>query len=157
MCTLRIICHRISMISRLLTRSTIGLFFLFIVTMPVQANEEVQVGRYSSIQPVPTESQEDVFQTIATIEFPDVIGTVGDAIRFSIQDQGFRLASPQSVDERMEILLDLPLPKAHRRLGPMPLKSTLETLAGPVWRVVQDPVHRLVGFELCDDRFKESK
>lgn len=145
------------MISRLCTRTTIGLFFLLFVAIPIQADEEVQVGRYSSIQPVPTSSQEDVFRAIATIEFPDTIQTVGDAIRFSIRDHGFRLASPQSVDERMKILLDLPLPKAHRRLGPMPLKLTLETLAGPVWRVVQDPVHRLVGFELCDDGTKDSK
>lgn len=124
---------------------------LSLSSFSLQADEEVQVGRYSSIRAVPTESQQDVFQTIATIEFPDDVVTVGDAVKFSIKEQGFRLAAPSAADPAMQILLDLPLPSAHRKLGPMSLKSALETLAGPVWRVVQDPVHRLVGFELCKD------
>ena len=43
----------------------------------------------------------------------------------------------------------LPLPDAHRRLGPMPLRLALQTLAGPAWRLLEDPVYRLVAFERC--------
>jgi type IV pili sensor histidine kinase/response regulator len=32
----------------------------------------------------------------------------------------------------------------------MPLKRALETLAGPAFRLVEDPVHRLVAFERCE-------
>lgn len=128
----------------LLVSAAIGL------TLPIHAEDEVQVGRYSSVRSLPTEEQKDVFQTITTIEFPSEIKTVGDAIRHSLKNQGFRLAAPKSVDKKMKILLELPLPNVHRELGPMPLKSVLETLAGPVWRLVHDPVHRLVGFELCE-------
>ena len=44
----------------------------------------------------------------------------------------------------------LPLPAVHRNLGPMPVKRELETLAGPAFRLVEDPVHRLVTFERCE-------
>ena len=124
----------------------------------VAEEEEVQVGRYSSVQPLPTPSQEDVFQTISSVDFPNSVETVGDAVNHVLVEQGYKLASGDKVDERMQVLLDLPLPKSHRSLGPMTLKTILETLAGPVWFVVQDPVHRLVAFELCEKKpSKEAK
>jgi type IV pili sensor histidine kinase/response regulator len=46
-------------------------------------------------------------------------------------------------------LFALPLPDAHRSLGPMPLQTALETLTGPAFRLVEDPVHRLLTFERC--------
>jgi type IV pili sensor histidine kinase/response regulator len=46
-------------------------------------------------------------------------------------------------------LLGFPLPEAHRSLGPMSLQHALETLAGPAFRLVEDPLHRLVSFERC--------
>ena len=113
------------------------------------AEEEVQVGRYSSVQPLPTPAQEDIFQTVSIVDFPNSVKTVGDAVNLVLSEQGFRIADGDKVDERMHVLLSLPLPKSHRSLGPMTLKSILETLSGPVWYVVQDPVHRLVAFELC--------
>lgn len=121
-----------------------------IVVKPLVAEEEVQVGRYSSIQPVPTESQEDVFRTVSSVKFPDSVKTVGDAVELLLDEQGYRIATGEKVDTRMHVLLELPLPKSHRSLGPMSLKSMLETLAGPIWFVVQDPIHRLVAFELCE-------
>ena len=51
--------------------------------------------------------------------------------------------------ERAE-LLDLPLPEAHRTLGPLPLRTALAILAGPAFRLVEDPVHRLISFERCE-------
>ena len=46
-------------------------------------------------------------------------------------------------------LFALPLPEVHRQLGPMSLQQALETLAGPAFQLVEDPVHRLVAFERC--------
>ena len=117
--------------------------------------EEVQVGRYSSVQPIPTEEQADVFQSISKVEFPVSTKTVGDAIEHVLDTQGYQLAANEKISEEMHVLLDLRLPKSHRSLGPMSLKSILETLAGPVWFVVQDPVHRLVSFELCEQELSE--
>ena len=46
-------------------------------------------------------------------------------------------------------LMVLPLPAVHRSIGPMSLKRALETLAGPAFLLIEDPVHRLVAFERC--------
>jgi type IV pili sensor histidine kinase/response regulator len=48
------------------------------------------------------------------------------------------------------MLFGLPLPEAHRALGPMPLRLALTTLAGPAFVLVEDSVHRLVSFERCE-------
>ena len=62
---------------------------------------------------------------------------------------GYRLAPEAAADASREVLLALPLPGPHRALGPMPVQTALETLAGPAFRLVEDPVHRLVTFERC--------
>lgn len=131
-----------------------GLACLFVVhfsSLALVAEEEVQVGRYSSVQPIPTPAQQDIFLTVSSVEFPDSVKTVGDAFDYVLEEQGYQIAHGSKVDKKMEVLLALPLPKSHRSLGPMTLKSILETLAGPVWFLVQDPIHRLVAFERCKD------
>lgn len=135
-----------------ITISRLGLAIVLThLAFPLLASdEEVQVGRYSSVRPTPTEEQGDIFQTITTVEFPDSIETVGDAINHVLDDQGYEVATNEKTGQQMKTLLDLRLPKSHRHLGPMTLKTVLETLAGPVWFLVQDPVHRLVSFEICD-------
>jgi type IV pili sensor histidine kinase/response regulator len=90
------------------------------------------------------------------VEFPVSVVTIGQAVHYLLQPSGYRL-SPQGTSEPIrETLLDLPLPEPHRALGPMPLKTALETLAGPAFRLVEDPLHRLVSFERCEARGHES-
>jgi type IV pili sensor histidine kinase/response regulator len=54
-----------------------------------------------------------------------------------------KLAEPYRV-----FLFGFPLPKAQRQLGPLSLRQALELLSGPAFRLVIDPVYRLVTFEL---------
>ncbi len=121
------------------------------------AEEEVQVGRYSSIQPLPTDSQSDIFETIEEIQFPDSVQTVGEAIHWVLSDHGFRLALPPDQESEVHQLVELSLPKSHRELGPMTVKFILETLAGPTWKLVQDPIQRLVSFEVCGHSNEEEE
>ena len=65
---------------------------------------------------------------------------------------GYGLARVQAADPERAELLALPLPEVHRALGPMPLRLALQTLIGPVFTVVEDPLHRLVSFEWCDSQ-----
>lgn len=97
----------------------------------------------------PTAAQKNLFETVVNIQFDETITTVGDAMRLLLRDQGMRLAVPKSDDSSVHTLIALPLPQIHRQLGPISLRDALETLAGPVWRLVQDPINRLVSFELC--------
>ena len=86
---------------------------------------------------------------IDRIMFPVDVVTVGDALATALYSSGYRLAATEEADASRDILMPLPLPDAHRRLGPMPLRLALQTLAGPAWRLLEDPVYRLVAFERC--------
>ena len=114
----------------------------------------VQVGRYSMIAATPTEAQAELLATTMTVRIPERIQTLGEAVRYLLQRSGYRLANAESIGPETVALFALPLPAVHRSLGPMRLRDALETLAGPAFRLVQDPVHRLITFERCTaDRF----
>ena len=110
---------------------------------------EVQVGRYSALRALPTVAQVDLLSATITARFPERIQTVGEAVRYLLQRSGYRLADYPVANSVTADLLELPLPAVHRNLGPITLQQALETLIGPVYRLVQDPVHRLIAFELC--------
>ena len=119
-----------------------------VASVNLQAND-IQVGRYSLFAVTPTEVQADPLQAMITVQFPDRILAVGDAIQHLLQQSGYRLAGTDATGPAAAYLMALPLPAVHRSLGPLPLKRALETLAGPAFQLVEDPVHRLVAFERC--------
>ena len=110
---------------------------------------EVQVGRYSTLPAMPTVAQADLLATTITVSFPARIVTVGEAVQYLLQRSGYRLAAGHVMASETADLLTLPLPAVHRHLGPITLKQAMETLVGPAFRLIHDPVHRLVSFELC--------
>ena len=111
--------------------------------------EEVQVGRYASVPAQPTLGQADLLAVLVTVEFPAEVSTVGKAVNHLLLRSGYRLAGGNAADPAQAGLLRLPLPAAHRALGPLHLRTALATLAGPAFVLVEDPVHRLVSFEVC--------
>ncbi len=129
----------------LLTR-VMALMIFTSITAPLNA-AEVQVGRYSSLPAMPTVAQADLLAAIVTVTFPARIHTVGEAVNYLLQRSGYRMADAVS-PETMQ-LLELPLPAVHRSLGPITLTQALQTLAGPAFLLIHDPVHRLISFELC--------
>jgi len=119
-----------------------------VASVNLQAND-IQVGRYSLFATTPTEAQADPLQATITVQFPDAVRTVGEAVRHLLQQSGYRLAEPEATGSESAYLMALALPAVQRSLGPMLLRQALETLAGPAFRLVEDPVHRLVAFERC--------
>ncbi|MCP4995358.1 MAG: pili assembly chaperone [Gammaproteobacteria bacterium] len=111
--------------------------------------DETQVGRYSLLAATPTEAQADLLAAKMTIQFPERIQTVGEAVHYLLQRSGYRLATHETAGSETHALFMLPLPAVHQSLGPMMLRDALKTLAGPAFSLVQDPVHRLITFELC--------
>ncbi|MCG7890205.1 MAG: pili assembly chaperone [Candidatus Thiodiazotropha endolucinida] len=119
-----------------------------VASVNLQAND-LQVGRYSLFAATPTEAQSELLAAAMTVRIPERIQTVGEAVRYLLHRSGYRLAAPESIGPDTVALFALPLPAVHRSLGPMTLKEALETLAGPAFHLVQDPVHRLITFERC--------
>lgn len=119
-----------------------------VASVNLQASDS-QVGRYSLFAATPTEAQAELLATMMTVRFPGRIQTVGEAVRHLLQRSGYRLASLEAIGPDTIALFTLPLPAVHRDLGPMTLRGALETLAGPSFQLVQDPIHRLVSFDRC--------
>ena len=119
-----------------------------VASVNLQAND-LQVGRYSLFATTLTKAQTDPLQAMITVQFPDRVRTVGEAVQHLLQHSGYRLAGTEATGPASAYLMALPLPAAHRSLGPLPLKRALETLSGPAFRLVEDPVHRLVAFDRC--------
>ena len=122
--------------------------FCAVASVNLPAND-IQVGRYSLFAATPTEAQTDPLQATITVQFPDAVRTVGEAVRHLLQQSGYRLAEPEATGPESAYLMALALPAVQRSLGPMALRQALETMAGPAFRLVEDPVHRLVAFEHC--------
>jgi len=127
----------------------IALAIVVLTHVPTAHAEEVQVGRYATVRAVPTLAQTNLLAAPVTVQFPGSVDTVGKAVAHLLRPSGYRLAADAVADPARAVLLGLPLPAVHRILGPMPLQSALETLAGPAYRLVEDPAHRLVSFERC--------
>jgi type IV pili sensor histidine kinase/response regulator len=130
-------------------RLSSALAVLGLVSSSVASAAEVQVGRYATVSALPSRAQIQLLSAAINVAFPTSVVTVGQAVDHLLQPSGYRLSPRGTAAPIREALLNLPLPEPHRTLGPMPLKTALETLVGPAFRLVEDPVHRLVSFERC--------
>ena len=74
--------------------------------------------------------------------------SVLEGLREILHGTGYRLAEPAAADPAIGRLYDQPYPDGQREIGPRALGAALERLAGPAWQVVEDPVNRLVSFEV---------
>lgn len=129
--------------------TAMGVAVLCMTISPGLNAAEVQVGRYSTLPAMPTIAQADLLATTITLTFPVRIVTVGEAVQYLLQRSGYSLATAPVIKTETADLLALPLPSVHRHLGPITLAQALEMLVGPAFRLIHDPVHRLVSFELC--------
>ncbi|MBW9259218.1 MAG: hypothetical protein K1562_16520 [Candidatus Thiodiazotropha sp. (ex. Lucinisca nassula)] len=110
---------------------------------------DIQTGRYSMYSAAPTQAQSELLEATVTVQLPARIQTIGETVRYLLQRSGYRLVTTESTAPETLALFALPLPAVHRHLGPMTLRDALETLAGPAFHLVQDPVHRLITFARC--------
>ena len=110
---------------------------------------EIPLARYSSVRALPTLEQADPLSEVVTITFPVSVKSVGMAVAEALKTSGYRIADDGATQVVRTALFGLPLPKAHQTLGPLPLRTLLEMLAGPGYRLIEDPVHRLITFDRC--------
>ncbi|RUF23413.1 pilus assembly protein PilL [Pseudomonas aeruginosa] len=100
-------------------------------------------GRYTLVEMVPEPAQRDLLRQVIEISIPPTLdASVGDALRHVLLRTGYRLCDAPDAAS----LFTLPLPAAHLRLGPLPLRDALLALAGPAWELSVDDAARAVCF-----------
>jgi type IV pili sensor histidine kinase/response regulator len=100
-------------------------------------------GRYTLVEMVPEPAQRDLLRQVIEISIPPILdASVGDALRHVLLRTGYRLCDATEA----AALYALPLPAAHLRLGPLPLRDALLALAGPAWELSVDDASRAVCF-----------
>ena len=100
-------------------------------------------GRYTLVELVPEPAQRDLLRQVIEISIPPTLdASVGDALRHVLLRTGYRLCDAPDTAS----LFTLPLPAAHLRLGPLPLRDALLALAGPAWELSVDDAARAVCF-----------
>lgn len=117
------------------------------------APSDIQTGRYSSIKAKPTQAQRELLQVIITVSIPDEITSIGETIAYLLKRSGYQLLPPQVQQKELTEFFLKRLPEAHRHIGPMTLKDALTILMTPAFKLNQDPVRRLISYEL-DKRYK---
>ncbi|WP_454838157.1 MULTISPECIES: PFGI-1 class ICE element type IV pilus protein PilL2 [Pseudomonas] len=106
---------------------------------------ELRYGRYTLVSTEPTTEQRDLLAQIIDVSIPSSLSpSVQDALQYVLQRSGYSLCP---VTASVKMLFTRSLPAAHYRLGPIPLRSALQVLAGPAWQLTTDEVSRSVCFE----------
>ena len=105
-----------------------------------------KTGRYELQSIAPRDAQTDPLSALTEVRLVPEIQTTGEAVATLLQGTGYRLLS--NPGWQMRLLLERPLATVHRFLGPISVRRALRTLAGAEWDLIEDPVHRLVAFEL---------
>jgi type IV pili sensor histidine kinase/response regulator len=106
---------------------------------------ELRYGRYALVSTEPTTEQRDLLAQIIDVSMPaNLSPSVQEAMNYVLQRSGYSLCRAA---EPVKILFTRSLPAAHYRLGPIPLRSALQVLAGPAWQLTTDEVSRTVCFK----------
>ncbi|MGA3797602.1 PilL N-terminal domain-containing protein [Pseudomonas fluorescens] len=106
---------------------------------------ELRSDRYTLVSTEPTTEQRDLLAQIIDVSIPSSLSpSVQDALQYVLRRSGYSLCPAA---DPLKVLFTRSLPAAHYRLGPTPLRSALQVLAGPAWQLTTDEVSRSVCFE----------
>nr|WP_260412886.1 PilL N-terminal domain-containing protein [Pseudomonas cichorii] len=113
---------------------------------PSDASTVMRSDRYTLVSIAARPEQRDLLKQIVDIRIPDHLApTVQDAMTYTLRRSGYQLCAGT---EEVARLYALPLPAAHYRLGPIPLRDALQTLAGSAWQLEAHEPQRHVCFAL---------
>ncbi|MDO3386050.1 hypothetical protein QWI17_09395 [Gilvimarinus sp. SDUM040013] len=114
----------------------------------------IKTDRYTLAVMEPTQSSVNPLYTAVTAAFATDVITIGEAVDEVLDGTGYRVRRNADQTHRGiyldSILLNQPLPAAHRELGPLPLIEILQVIAGSSWTVKGSDLSRTVTFTLND-------
>lgn len=111
----------------------------------------MRAGRYQLVTARATVGQRYLLEQTVDVNIPpSVVSSVGEGIRYTLEQTGYQLCSSDG-DWQLQWLFNRPLPSAHYELGPMALREALQVLAGDEWELEQDALRREVCYTRRDD------
>ena len=106
----------------------------------------LRLARYTTAAALPDPALTTPLAIVAQVGFPrDTVATVGDALAYLLLRTGYRLGD---ADAAASALLALPLPEAHRQLGPYPVRAIAALLVGSAYELRISEVDRRVDVAL---------
>ncbi len=132
---------------------TFHIYRMFSIAVPLLTcwntslgGSDIQIDRYTQQSYAPSSEQSDLLSVVVKVDFPASIASVGGAIDYLLAQSGYAQRNTDRIE--LERLFSMPLPRVHRSIGPIPLRTALEMIAGKPWQIVEDPLERTVTFEL---------
>lgn len=113
---------------------------------------DIQTGRYSTVQAKPIQPQRQLLQVMISVSIPDDITTIGQTINYVLKRSGYQLVQPKADQPELTAFFYKGLPEVHRHMGPMTLEDALSILVAPAFTLHEDPVQRLISYDL-DSRY----
>ena len=107
----------------------------------------VQTGRYSYIPAKPRVEQLNPLLAVIDVRIPDTILTVKDSAQYLLQLSGYQLSQTLSHEAHVTALLRHHSPEVHRHFEQVILRDALLALGGNGYRLLVNPVNRMVAFE----------
>jgi type IV pili sensor histidine kinase/response regulator len=130
------------------TFSLIAVFLAVFFSNVAFANGYTQVGRYLMEKNGAQLSQCDSLQTVFKITFPYTVKTVGDAVKYLLNNTGYIFAPCKYQSVTVRNLLNQKLPLSNRTMGLMTIEQGLSALAGKAYQVLVDPKHKYISYLL---------
>ena len=107
----------------------------------------VQTGRYSYLPAKPKVEQLNPLLAVIDVHIPDTIVTVKDSAQYLLQFSGYQLTQAISHERHVAALLQHPIPEVHRHFEQVILRDAILALGGSGYRLLVDPINRLVAYE----------
>lgn len=120
--------------------------FIIIASAPLFAQDSV--ARYSIALPKPSQAQLEPLATVVQVRLPRNLKTVRQAFEYLLAPTGYALATSEHSDPYIGILYSALIPETQRDIGFLRIDDALAMLAGSPWELIEDPVSRLVSFEM---------
>jgi conjugative transfer region protein (TIGR03748 family) len=108
---------------------------------------QVQTGRYSFIPAKPRAEQLNPLLAVIDVQIPDTIVTVKDSAQYLLQYSGYQLSQTAGHEPHAAALLRHNIPEVHRHFEQVVLRDALLALGGNGYRLLVDPVNRMVAYE----------
>ena len=117
-----------------------ALCLLSLASLAEAGEAHLRLARYTTASASPDPARSAPLAVLAQVRFPrEAVRTVGDALHYLLLRTGYRVGH---TDAAASALLALPLPEAHREIGPYSVKAIASVLVGSAYALQVSEIDR---------------